>query len=112
MVVQEIARLDTEGRSDTFCFVLMPDHLHWLFSLRSGSLPEALQRLKGRSARRAGSRLWQANYFDHALRHDEDILGIARYIIANPLRAGMVSSIGDYPLWDAKWLGISGDLGL
>jgi hypothetical protein len=29
---------------------------------------------------------------------------IARYIIANPLRAGLAESIGDYPHWDAIWL--------
>jgi hypothetical protein len=29
---------------------------------------------------------------------------MARYIIANPLRAGLVDRIGDYPLWDAMWL--------
>ena len=28
----------------------------------------------------------------------------ARYIVANPLRAGLVKQIGDYPLWDAIWL--------
>ncbi|MDN5510133.1 MAG: transposase, partial [Pseudomonas sp.] len=27
-----------------------------------------------------------------------------RYIIANPLRAGLVGHVGDYSLWDAAWL--------
>ena len=26
------------------------------------------------------------------------------YIVANPLRAGIVKHIGDYPLWDAVWI--------
>jgi hypothetical protein len=30
---------------------------------------------------------------------------VARYIVANPLRAGLVEHLGDYPLWDAVWLG-------
>jgi putative transposase len=29
---------------------------------------------------------------------------IARYIVANPLRAGLVAKVGDYALWDACWL--------
>jgi hypothetical protein len=29
---------------------------------------------------------------------------LARYIIANPIRAGLVERAGDYPLWDACWL--------
>jgi len=41
---------------------------------------------------------------DHALRTDENLLNVARYIIANPLRAGLVTRIGDYPLWDSIWL--------
>jgi putative transposase len=29
---------------------------------------------------------------------------IARYVVANPLRAGLAGTIGDYPYWDAVWL--------
>ncbi|MBB5859537.1 hypothetical protein GGR69_001194 [Xanthomonas arboricola] len=29
---------------------------------------------------------------------------MARYLIANPLRAGLVARVGDYPFWDAIWL--------
>jgi hypothetical protein len=29
---------------------------------------------------------------------------LARYIVANPLRAGLVEHLGDYPHWDAVWL--------
>jgi REP element-mobilizing transposase RayT len=104
IVVRELMLLDAEGRTETLCYMLMPDHLHWLVELRKGSLAEAMQRLKGRSARRAGRPLWQANYFDHALRREESVEGIARYIVANPLRAGLVTALGDHPHWDARWL--------
>jgi hypothetical protein len=33
-----------------------------------------------------------------------DLQSVARYIVANPLRAGLVKHLGDYPLWDAIWL--------
>jgi len=29
---------------------------------------------------------------------------VARYVVANPMRAGLVKQIGDYPLWDAIWV--------
>jgi len=29
---------------------------------------------------------------------------VARYIVANPIRAGLVDNIGQYPYWDAVWL--------
>lgn len=104
-VVRELMRLQAEGRAETLCFVVMPDHLHWLMVLHMGKLSEVVQLLKGRSAHAIGQAIWQANYYDHAVRDDEDFGMMARYIVANPLRAGLVERIGDYSLWDTVWLG-------
>ncbi|MFO8084248.1 MAG: transposase [Desulfobacterales bacterium] len=89
----------------------MPDHLHWLLVLgRQKTLSDVVKLLKGRTARKMNlslnrkGKLWQRAYYDHALRKDEDVRKLARYIVANPLRAGIVNKIGDYPLWDAIWL--------
>ena len=51
-----------------------------------------------------GARLWQTGFHDHALRREEDLAATARYLIANPLRAGLVQRVGDYPFWDAVWV--------
>jgi len=51
-----------------------------------------------------GHSVWQDGFHDHALRREEDLKEVARYIIANPVRAGLVTRVGDYPLWDACWL--------
>lgn len=103
-LVRELMALQAGGRCETLCYVVMPDHLHWLMLLRNGTLTDAVRLLKGRSARAIGHQVWQPNYFDHAVRNDEDLRTMARYIVANPLRAGLVERIGDYPLWDAIWL--------
>ncbi|HZX70641.1 MAG TPA: transposase [Rhodanobacter sp.] len=103
-VVRVLMGLHAEGRAETLCYVVMPDHLHWLMLLHAGKLSDAVRLLKGRSARAIGRPVWQANYFDHAVRTDEDLRTMARYIVANPLRAHLVERIGDYPLWDAVWL--------
>lgn len=103
-VVRELMALQAEGRAETLCYVVMPDHLHWLMVLQSGRLSDAVRLLKGRSARAIGHAVWQPNYFDHAVREDEDLRTMARYIVANPLRARLVDRIGDYALWDAVWL--------
>lgn len=69
-----------------------------------------MNQLKGRSARAINARtgrvgaVWQPAYFDHALRAEEDLKQVARYIVTNPLRAGLVRKIGDYSHWDAVWL--------
>lgn len=103
-VVRELKTLQEQGRAETLCYVLMPDHLHWLMVLQDGDLPEVMRLLKGRSARAVGQALWQANYYDHAVRQEDELRKMARYMVANPLRANLVGRIGDYPLWDAVWL--------
>lgn len=111
LVVDEMRRSEIEGRLITLAWVLMPDHLHWLVALRDRTeLSAAVKMFKASSARRVNDflqrrgSLWQRAYYDHALRRDEDVKKIARYIVANPLRAGLVEHIGDYSLWDAMWL--------
>lgn len=47
---------------------------------------------------------WQKGFHDRAVRQDEDIRAIARYRVMNPVRAGIVERIWDYPLWDAVWV--------
>ena len=111
IVVNEMRSLEVEGRADTLAWVLMPDHLHWLMQLGVGqTLARVIKILKGRSSRILNQNLkrkgavWQSAYHDHAVRCDEDLNRLARYIVANPLRAGIVTSVGDYPLWDCVWL--------
>jgi len=99
------------GHVESLAFVVMPDHLHWLFSLSgSRSLNECIKNVKSYSANRinkiirSSGKVWQVGYYDRAIRKEEDLGGVARYIVANPLRAGITGSVRDYPLWDAKWL--------
>ncbi|HBC17385.1 MAG TPA: transposase [Alcanivorax sp.] len=96
---------DQSGATSTLCYMLMPDHLHWLFQLEDGaSLSKVMLRMKGRSGRLCGAAVWQKGYHDHAIRKEESILDVARYIVANPLRGGLVRSLRDYPYWNAAWL--------
>jgi putative transposase len=96
----------------SMCFVVMPDHMHWLLSLgNNSSLSQVVANVKRRSGyrinqhnKRTGIPVWQSGFHDYALRKEEDIKSVARYIVANPLRAGLVKNIGDYPFWDAVWL--------
>jgi REP element-mobilizing transposase RayT len=110
LLVDELRASEKSGVAQSLAWVVMPDHLHWLVTLHSGNLPALMQRIKGHSAisiNRAlcsQGRLWQKGFHDHALRKDEDVQTVARYIVANPLRAGLVERIGDYSLWDAIWL--------
>ncbi len=117
LVVHAMREQQRQQKVESLAFVIMPDHVHWLIALKNdSSLAKVLQSVKGVSAskiqrirRERGDinenhPLWQDGYHDHALRKEEDLQQMARYIVANPLRAGIVRKIGDYPLWDAVWL--------
>ena len=111
LVIAEMRRLEEQNLLHSIAWVLMPDHLHWLLQLNGPmAISTVIKVLKGRSARQLGFLLpdsqpvWQKGFHDHALRREEDVRKVARYIVANPLRAGLVEQIGDYPLWDARWL--------
>jgi len=42
-------------------------------------------------------RLWQKSSWDRAIRDDEDTLTVIRYIVANPVRSGLVARSSEYP---------------
>ncbi len=98
------------GDARTLAWCLMPDHLHWLVQLGEAySLSVLVQRLKSISAKRirkngSADFAWAKVFHDHALRAEEDLKVLARYIVANPVRAGLVEQVGEYPHWDVVWL--------
>ncbi|WP_369958761.1 transposase [Pseudomonas benzenivorans] len=110
LMAREIRRAERSTAIASLAWVLMPDHLHWLIQLQQGSLQQLMQQLKSRSAISLNEIMggtgpvWQKGYHDRAIRQDEDLRAVARYIVANPLRAGLVEHIGEYPYWDACWL--------
>jgi putative transposase len=110
LVVGQFRQAQDQGFANSLAWVVMPDHFHWLIELRKGSLSELMQRTKSLSAKAVNLRLnnkislWQRGFHDRALRREVDLVFMARYVVANPLRAGLAERLGDYPLWDAIWL--------
>jgi len=99
------------GDARMLAWVLMPDHVHWLIRLGDvDDLDAVVNRLKSASARavnrvlRRSGALWARAFHDHGLRAGQDVQRSARYIVANPVRAGLVERVGDYPFWNAVWL--------
>jgi putative transposase len=109
--IRALHSVEALGSSELLAWVLMPDHLHALVRLADDSgLPQLMNRLKAAMARQVNRRLgtsgpvWQRAYHDHVIRDDETLETVGRYIIMNPLRAGLVSRVGAYPHWDAVWV--------
>ena len=109
-VIHTIRHADELKLSETHALTVMPDHVHWLFTLQLGDLSPLVGRVKTLSARAihrelgGSGTLWQRDFYDHAVRDDEALVDIARYIVANPLRAGLVKNVADYSHWYARWL--------
>ena len=84
-----------------YCF--MPDHLHMLVEgvTPSSDLQRFARLAKQHSgfdyAARHGGRLWQEGYHEHILRTNENARAFARYILANPVRAGLAATPGEFP---------------
>ena len=97
--------------AELLAWVLMPDHMHLLVQLGEiESLSTVIQRVKGLLTIRlrpliGDGSLWQASFHDRAVRGPGHARAAARYLLANPIRAGLVAHIGDYPFWGGVWVG-------
>ena len=85
-----------------YAFGLMPDHLHIVLSVDPGGqdVTKFVWHLK-RGATLAcrpwlPRRLWQRSFYDHVLRKAEDIGELCRYVVENPVRAGLVHAWQEY----------------
>jgi REP element-mobilizing transposase RayT len=106
----EALRAETRDSIELTAFCLMPDHGHFLLAGLDdeADLLRAVNRWKQRTAfeyaRAHRRRLWQGSYWDWLLRSEEDEFTVARYIVSDPLRSGLVTNILDYPHWGSdRW---------
>lgn len=97
--------------SRLLAWVLMPDHWHGLIELgATDTLSARVQKLKSNTSRQirrgcpAMETVWRKGFHDMALRAENAVLESARYIIRNPIRAGLAKYVGDYPYRNAVWL--------
>jgi len=84
-----------------YCY--MPDHVHLLAEgkAENSNCLQFIARGKQYSGyhykAKLKHRLWQRYGYEHTLRSDEAAISVARYILENPVRAGLVTRIEDYP---------------
>lgn len=101
-VQTEFLRTADERAFTSLVAVFMPDHFH---ALVEGTTDDAdfkqfmkLMRMKTAFAVASGyrRRLWQDGYFEHVLRDEETTPAVVAYIVANPVRAGLVDCVDEY----------------
>lgn len=102
-VRSHLLRTANEHRFAVPAYCFMPDHLHALVEGQADCsdfqrFVRLFKQVSGYGHQQAFcERLWSPGYFDHVLRNDEATLLIARYVLENPVRAGLVKTIEEYP---------------
>ena len=89
-----------QRQTKLFAWCIMPNHAHFL--LQDDNIIDFVRAIKGKLvpvARRteSGRSLWQRSFYDHALRSEEALESVARYIWNNPVRAGTMEIASAYP---------------
>ena len=99
-----ILRAGKNNDIETVAYCFMPDHLHLIAEGVSETADlkrfiAGAKQVSGFEYAQAnrGSRLWQRYGFEHVLRDDESTQRAVRYILENPVRAGLVEHPRDYP---------------
>jgi putative transposase len=88
---------------EVLAYCVMPDHLHLLLegTAEGSDLREAVRAWKQRTGydwkTRTGTQLWQPGFHDRVLREHHDTRSVVRYILQNPVRAGVVKTPREYP---------------
>lgn len=105
VVLESLQYLNDQGRIDLISVVVMPDHLHFVARLGNTNLPSLMHSLKSFTANRVNAvlgrkgPLWEPQYFDHAVRNEDDLMRVVRYCLENPARKGLVDDFRKYPHW-------------
>jgi putative transposase len=78
--------------------LLMPDHVHFLLSFPETE--KRMQTIVSKWKEWTAKTLkidWQRDFFEHRLRQEESFREKADYILANPVRAGLVKESEEWP---------------
>ena len=88
-------------RCHAYC--LMTNHYHLVIETPEGNLAQGMRQLNGvytqwvnRTHKRVGH-VFQGRYKAILVEKDSYLLELARYVVLNPVRAGMVSDVGNWP---------------
>ena len=108
-VLNSLYWLDNQKRIDLQVAVVMPDHLHFVARLSSGTLSGVMHSLKSFTSKKIKSDLdlknniWQSQYHDHAIRGNDELTKTITYCLNNPVRANIVDDFHNYPYWYCKF---------
>ena len=94
-----------DGKDYTLiCYTIMPNHIHLVFDLlnKTKSVGNLMGAIKQNSAKDANNFLglkgafWQPESFDRLVRDEKELYYVIRYVLMNPVNAGLVDNWSDW----------------
>jgi putative transposase len=135
---EAIRRTRAESPFHIDAIVVLPDHLHAVWTLPDGdadfssrwraikksftkAIPQTEQRDPVRRSRHERG-IWQRRFWEHLIRNDDDYARHVDYCYINPVKHGLVTRVRDWPyssfhrdvragLFPIDWAGDGDDLG-
>ena len=109
LFVSTMFRYRDSGRFQLHEYVVMPNHVHVVFSVEDGqSLGQVIQLLKGGFSHALGvagfnmKAVWQPGYYDHRVRNSDEYAKVRSYIRHNPVKRGLAEKPEQYPYSSAN----------
>jgi putative transposase len=102
-VIATILKSAEEFGFAVVAYCVMPDHVHLLLAAQRvdadlTQFAKHAKQITGFRYRQATRRsLWQPGYHERILRDEEATLAVARYVLENPVRAGLTKALGEWP---------------
>jgi REP element-mobilizing transposase RayT len=105
VVMDSLKWMEAQGAIELIAAVIMPDHLHFVVCLRDKDLPSLMHSLKSFTSHKINELLgrqgplWESQYYDHAIRTEDELKKLVHYCLLNPVRKGLVDNFKEYPHW-------------
>lgn len=86
------------------CYCIMPNHFHLVFELLENNkgiskIMQSIKRISGKKCNiflnRVGA-FWQNESFDRCIRDEKELYFVIRYVLLNPVNAGLVENWRDW----------------
>jgi putative transposase len=110
LVLPQVLRAAKEKGFEVFAYCFMPDHVHLVvrgvtaMSDFKAFVRAAKQYSGYYFAREIRMQLWQRYCHERIVRHDLDFVRVVRYVVENPVRAGLAQKPEDYPFTgSSRW---------
>ncbi len=104
LLIDVLRTLVAERKFELHDFVIMPDHMHLLFTIYDEmTIEKAMQLIKGRFSHRLSrefdhkGEVWQRGFTEEQVMNRESFKTHREYIAQNPVKAGLAAIPDEYP---------------